>query len=250
MQVFAQLGAIVGLVAEHPFRRLHSANEALCERAIVRFTSGQQDGDKAPFNICECVNLRIAPSARAANSLLLFPPFPPAAERCAFTCVESIICVSVDRPFPASSRNRFSQTPRPAHKAVIDRCRRTIVGRAIAPATAALQHVHDAADDAAIVHPFDALDIRRQVRFDTLPLRIAQPKQVPAHDPNPLPKTNQDRIVRAEKLMSSDPSQSVPNSGSTSQEVEKSCRPRCRHKARNWYICTSISLFPVPFLNR
>jgi hypothetical protein len=36
-------------------------------------------------------------------------------------------------------------------------------------------------------------------------LLIAQPKQVVAHDPNPLPKTNQDRIVRAEKLMSSDP---------------------------------------------
>ena len=70
MQVFAQLGAIVGLVAEHPFRRLHSANEALCDRAIVRFTSGQQDGDKAPFNICECVNLRVAPSARAASSPL------------------------------------------------------------------------------------------------------------------------------------------------------------------------------------
>jgi hypothetical protein len=36
-------------------------------------------------------------------------------------------------------------------------------------------------------------------------LLIAKPKQVPGHDPNPLPKTNQDRIVRAEKLMSSDP---------------------------------------------
>src|SRR4029077_15136168 len=95
--------------------------------------------------------------------------------------------------------------PRPAHKAGVDRCRRTIVGRAIAPATAALPHLHDAANDAAIVHPLDAPDIRRQVRFDPLPLLIAQPKQVPAHDPNPLPKTNQDRIVRAEKLMSSDP---------------------------------------------
>jgi hypothetical protein len=96
-------------------------------------------------------------------------------------------------------------TPRPAHKAVIDRCRRTILGRAIAPATAALQYVHDAADDAAIVHPLDAPDIRWQARFDPLPLLIAQPKQIPAHDPDPLPKTNQDRIVRAEKLMSSDP---------------------------------------------
>ncbi len=39
----------------------------------------QQDGEKAPFSICECVYLRVAPSAPAANSLLLLPPFPPAA---------------------------------------------------------------------------------------------------------------------------------------------------------------------------
>ena len=89
----------------------------------------------------------------------------------------------------------------PAHKAVIDRCRRAILRRAIAPATAALQYMHDAADDSAIVRPLDAPDIHRQVRLEL----IAQPKQVAAHDPNPLPKTNQDRIVRAEKLMSSDP---------------------------------------------
>jgi len=43
--------------------------------------------------------------------------------------------------------------------------------------------VHDAADDAAIVRPLDAPYIRRQVRFDPIPLLIAQPKQVPAHDP-------------------------------------------------------------------
>ena len=35
----------------------------------MRFASRQQDGDKAPFSICECVNLRVAPAARAANSL-------------------------------------------------------------------------------------------------------------------------------------------------------------------------------------
>jgi hypothetical protein len=58
--------------------------------------------------------------------------------------------------------------------------------------------VHDAADDAAIVYSRDAPDIRRQVRSDPLPLLIAEPKQFPAHDPNPLPKTNQDRIVRAD----------------------------------------------------
>ncbi len=116
MQFLAQFGTVVSLVTEHPFRPLHSADQALCDRAIMRFASGQQDGEKAAFSICECVNLRVAPSARAANSLLLLPPFPPAAERCAFTCVESIICVSVDRPLPASSRNRFSQMPRRAQR--------------------------------------------------------------------------------------------------------------------------------------
>jgi hypothetical protein len=38
------------------------------------------------------MNLRVAPSARATNSLLLLSPLPPAAERCALICVESIIC--------------------------------------------------------------------------------------------------------------------------------------------------------------
>jgi len=66
--------------------------------------------------------------------------------------------------------------PSPAHKAIINRCRGTIFGRAVAPATAAFQYVHDAADDAAIVDPFDASHVRRQMTFDPLPLLIAQPK--------------------------------------------------------------------------
>jgi hypothetical protein len=48
--------------------------------------------------------------------------------------------------------------------------------------------LHDPADDAAIVHSFDTPDIRRQARFDPTPLLIAQPKKIPAHDPNPSQK--------------------------------------------------------------
>jgi hypothetical protein len=66
--------------------------------------------------------------------------------------------------------------------------------------------MHDAADDAAIICPLDTTDIRRQMRFDLPPLFVAQPKQILAHDPMLLPKTNQDRIVSAKKLMSFDPS--------------------------------------------
>src|SRR5262249_494680 len=67
IQLLSQFGAVVGFVAEHAFRRLGSADQALGYRAIVRFTASQQDGDQAPFSICECVNLRIAPSARGIS---------------------------------------------------------------------------------------------------------------------------------------------------------------------------------------
>jgi hypothetical protein len=116
VQFLAQLGAIIRFIAEKAFWPLDTPDQAFGDRTIVRFASGQQDRDQAPFSICESMDLRVAPSARTANSLLFLPPFPPAAERCAFTCVESIICVSADRPFPASSRNRFSQMPRRAQR--------------------------------------------------------------------------------------------------------------------------------------
>ena len=82
----------------------------------MRFTAGQQDGEKASFSICECMNLRVAPATRTADRLLLLPPFPPEAERWALTWVESIICNCADRPLPASFRNRFSQMPRSAQR--------------------------------------------------------------------------------------------------------------------------------------
>src|SRR5262249_8919213 len=95
---------------------LCAPDEALSGRTIVRLAAGQEDGKKTAFSICECVDLRVAPAARAANRLFLLPPFPPEAERCALMCVLSIICRSLDRPRPANSRNRLSQTPRSAHR--------------------------------------------------------------------------------------------------------------------------------------
>lgn len=62
---------------------------------------------------------------------------------------------------------------------------RTILGRAIAPATAAFKNMHDAADDAAIINPFHTANIGRQMWLNASPLLVAQPKQIPAHDPDP-----------------------------------------------------------------
>gem|GEM_PF-3778167 len=83
-----------------------------------------------------------------------------------------------------------------------------MLGRAIAPAATAFQHVHDPTDDAAIVHPLDATRIRRQVRFDPALLLTAQPKRLLRTIPL-FHKKNQHRIVRTNGLMSSDPSSAV-----------------------------------------
>jgi hypothetical protein len=86
--------------------------------------------------------------------------------------------------------------PRPTHKAIIDRCRSTIFGRAIAPATATFQNLYNAADHPAIIDTLNASNVCRQVRFNLSPLLIAEPKQRSAHDPNPFQKRI--RIVLSE----------------------------------------------------
>ena len=40
-------------IDEHALRWVHSSDQALCERAIVRLASSQQDGDKSSLSICE-----------------------------------------------------------------------------------------------------------------------------------------------------------------------------------------------------
>jgi len=48
--------------------------------------------------------------------------------------------------------------------------------------------VHAPADDPAVINPLDAAHIGRQMRLDPSPLLVAQPKQIPAHDPDPFQK--------------------------------------------------------------
>jgi hypothetical protein len=45
--------------------------------------------------------------------------------------------------------------------------------------------MHNAADDPTVVRALNASHIGRQMRFDPLPLFIAEPKQVLAHIPIP-----------------------------------------------------------------
>lgn len=138
-----------------------------------------------PISICGCVDLRAVPSARVANNLLALPLFLLAVERCALTCVASIICVSVARVSPASSRNRISHTLRhPAHKAIVDS------GRRITLAAATSQKMNDAGDDAEIICRLKPRGRGRSVP----PATVRHSRKVAARF-----HASQDRIVSAEK---------------------------------------------------
>jgi len=83
----------------------------------------------------------------------------------------------------------------PTVKAIVDGRVRAVFTRAIAPAPTRLQHVNDAADDAPIVVPLRPGQSRRQMRLDTCPLPIIQPKQTIAHSLAPESTPRQENHV-------------------------------------------------------
>ncbi|KGJ71503.1 hypothetical protein BJA5080_08459 [Bradyrhizobium diazoefficiens SEMIA 5080] len=69
----------------------------------------------------------------------------------------------------------------PAIEAIVDRRVRAVFTWTITPSCTRLQHVNDAADDASVVVPIRPRQSPRQMRFDTRPLPVVQPKQTSAH---------------------------------------------------------------------
>jgi hypothetical protein len=63
IEPLAQLGAVIGGIAEQPDGRLGAPDEALSRRAIMSLAAGQQDGKKTASSISQCVDLRIAPAS-------------------------------------------------------------------------------------------------------------------------------------------------------------------------------------------
>jgi hypothetical protein len=100
---------------------------------------------------------------------------------------------ALEDPSPASAFG-------PAIEAIADGRVGTILGRAIAPVGAALEHMDDAADDPPIVISFGSGQVRRQVRCNACPLPVVQPKQPCAHQvsrvPNRSAQENQNALIR------------------------------------------------------
>jgi hypothetical protein len=81
VEPITQFRTVVSAVAKQLLGRLGSPDQALCRWAIVRLSAGQKDGEKTALSICDCVDFRVAPAARAADRLLVLPLFAPEAER-------------------------------------------------------------------------------------------------------------------------------------------------------------------------
>jgi len=113
--------ALLGLVADQAFRCFADGDEPLRDRAVVRFAAGQEDGEK---------------TARASASAWTFVLRPPLERPIA------CFCSSRAPPSARSGYRSSSADHRPPGNRTSD--------------SRAFQHLHDAADDAAVVHPLAA----------------------------------------------------------------------------------------------
>ena len=94
----------------------HLLQQCRSRRAIGDLAAGEQEGDGPAVAIGQRVDLGRAPAARAADGLVALPPFPPEAERCAFTAEESISTWAGGPPALARAWKRSTQTPLAAQR--------------------------------------------------------------------------------------------------------------------------------------
>ena len=121
-----------------------------------------------------------ASAARAADGLILLPPLPPLAERCAFTAEEFDENL---RRRTAGLRERVEQIDPdalggPADIAIVERLLRPVFRRRIDPAPAGFEHMDDAADHPAVVDPRLAARVGGKMRRNLRKLRVRQPELV------------------------------------------------------------------------
>jgi hypothetical protein len=86
---------IIALVSVHDFAigKLFEQPGAGCPGSDL--AAREYEGERTALGVGQRVDFRCAPAARTADRLILLPPFPPLAERWAFTAEESIRTCSV-----------------------------------------------------------------------------------------------------------------------------------------------------------
>ncbi len=98
-----------------------AAHRQACQQQFARLAVGclsgrQQEGERSSLAVGDGVNFGVAPAPADTDRLGARPPFPPAAERCAFTWVLSINTAAGGPPAAASVSNTSRHTPLAAHR--------------------------------------------------------------------------------------------------------------------------------------
>jgi hypothetical protein len=105
--------ALVGIQDRGVWRQFQ---QSVCGDAVGHLSTCQQEGERPTKAIGQGMDFRGSTATRAANGLLLFPPFPPEAQRCAFTAEESISTCAGGPPTAANAWNISDHTPLAAHR--------------------------------------------------------------------------------------------------------------------------------------
>lgn len=91
--------------------RRQGREQRLGRAAVGSLTGRQVEGERGAVTVGECMDLGVAAATADADRLVRSPPLPPAAERCAFTCVLSISTSAGGPPAAASASNAARQKP-------------------------------------------------------------------------------------------------------------------------------------------
>jgi len=115
-QEAAQSVAVIGGVGDQPGWWRQGANERERDRGIAALTGCDLDRQGPARAIDGQVDFGRPAAARAAYGLEAAPPLPPAAERCALTCVLSNKSSAGGPPEAASVWKTSVQTPAAAQR--------------------------------------------------------------------------------------------------------------------------------------
>ena len=92
-----------------------------------------------------------------------------------------VLLVIAPAPAKASTHTCPEPTARPAVEAVVDRRRRAVFRRAVAPSAPSLENMDNARDDAPVIDAPRAGLVLGKMRLNRGPLRIAQPEKLAHH---------------------------------------------------------------------
>ena len=94
----------------------HLLQEQVTGGAVGDLATRQKERDRAALAIGQGVDLRGSPTARSADRLILLPPLPPDAQRCALTAEESTSTCAGGPPAEARAWKMSTQMPLAAHR--------------------------------------------------------------------------------------------------------------------------------------